>query len=171
MLWRQSRFTTLRWETDGSLNLHRRLQIWREPAAGSGESLQSEGPGGNFIISFAARPESPLQIQATCQLSFVTMRQSFDVKKAESHESRAPFKTESPALIQLLENNQADFEVGNHRMRTSAHNYLRICHLCQELGISVARCIIAAGRSGKLRPTLVWCLLCPLTSMVPVFWR
>ena len=33
------------------------------------------------------------------------------------------------------------------------------------------RCIIAAGRSGKLRPTLVWCLLCPLTSMVPSIYN
>ena len=41
---------------------------------------------------------------------------------------------------------------------TSDHKYLRICDLCKELGIVVCARILQRSGSGKLRPTLVWCL-------------
>ena len=54
----------------------------------------------------------------------------------------------------------------------SVHKHLRFCDLCKEPGIlSFVRVWFARGGFGKLRPTLVWCLLCPLASMVPVLWR
>jgi hypothetical protein len=41
----------------------------------------------------------------------------------------------------------------------------------RNLGFFVGARMICSGRFGKPRPTLVWCLLCPLASMVPVLWR
>jgi hypothetical protein len=44
--------------------------------------------------------------------------------------------------------------------------------LCKELGFDSSGVhTVSEGWFGKLRPTLVWCLLCPLASMVPVLWR
>ena len=54
----------------------------------------------------------------------------------------------------------------------SDHKILRLCDLCKELGFdSSGAHTVSEGWFGKLRPTLVWCLLCPLASMVPVLWR
>jgi hypothetical protein len=53
----------------------------------------------------------------------------------------------------------------------SDHKYLRICDLCQELGIIAARCIIAVERERQAKTDACLVPLCPLASMVPVFWR
>ena len=52
----------------------------------------------------------------------------------------------------------------------SVHKYLRICDLCKELGIFISTRILQRSGSGKKADA---CLvpLCPLASMVPVFWR
>ena len=51
----------------------------------------------------------------------------------------------------------------------SDHKYLRIRDLCKELGIVVCARILERERQAKTDAGLV--PLCPLVSMVPVFWR
>jgi hypothetical protein len=60
-------------------------------------------------------------------------------------------------MLPTLSSTNGEVRQRERVLLASDHKYLQIRDLCQELGISVARCIIAAGRSGKLRPTLVWC--------------
>jgi hypothetical protein len=53
----------------------------------------------------------------------------------------------------------------------SDHKYLRICDLCKELGIACLHAHIAAERERQAKTDAGLVPLCPLASMVPVFWR
>src|SRR5260370_35968477 len=53
----------------------------------------------------------------------------------------------------------------------SDHKYLRICDLCKELGIACLHAHIAAERERQARTDAGLVPLCPLASIVPVFWR
>src|SRR5258708_36937318 len=53
----------------------------------------------------------------------------------------------------------------------SVHKCLRICDLCKELGIFICTRNIAAERERQAKTDACLVPLCPLASMVPVFWR
>ena len=58
---------------------------------------------------------------------------------------------------------------GNMRREALAsdHKYLRICDLCQELGIIAARCIIAVERERQAKTDACLVPLCPLARPYP----
>lgn len=58
-----------------------------------------------------------------------------------------------------------------YRELASDHKYLRICDLCKELGIACLHAHIAAERERQAKTDAGLVPLCPLASMVPVFWR
>src|SRR5258708_155266 len=60
--------------------------------------------------------------------------------------------------------------LADHRL-ASDHKYLRICDLCKELGIACLHAHIAAERERQAKTDAGLVPLCPLASMVPVFWR
>src|SRR5271165_3976110 len=67
--------------------------------------------------------------------------------------------------------NSFEFNVLCRQFLESVHKCLRICDLCKELGILVCTRILQVERERQAKTDACLVPLCPLASMVPVFWR